>query len=475
MLFNSYTFWIFFLAVFLLYRLLGHRWQNRLLLVASYVFYGAWDWRFLSLIWISTCIDYLVGLKLGNHSTSGAGVGRKAWLALSVCANLGLLGFFKYYGFFAEEMVGLLTWLGFSASLPSLQIILPVGISFYTFQTMSYTIDVYRRQIEPTRDLEAFALYVAFFPQLVAGPIERSTHLMPQVLKPRRLKPGDFTEGLYLVAIGMFKKVVIADNMAEIVNAVFQSPVSELSGLDCLVGVYAFAFQIYGDFSGYSAIARGVAKWLGFDIMVNFNLPYFAQSPREFWHRWHISLSTWLRDYLYIPLGGSRNGTVTTYRNLMLTMLLGGLWHGAGWTFICWGLFHGVLLCADRAFGLTPSTADRRSGPWWCSILNVAITFHLVCLGWLLFRAESIGQAWSMLYLICTNHQMTVFAQFGLAMVAFYTLPLLAYELWLLLSNDRNKLLKVAWPVRAAVYSYVALMLVFFHPVVKHEFIYFQF
>lgn len=293
MLFNSFTFWIFFLAVFLLYQRLDHKWQNRMLLVASYVFYGTWDWRFLSLIWLSTAIDYVVGLKLGADSrVETSQRARKGWLALSVCANLGLLGFFKYYGFFTYEMASLLAWLGIPVALPSLNIVLPVGISFYTFQTMSYTIDVYRRQIKPTRDLEAFALYVAFFPQLVAGPIERSTHLMPQVLSPRHSQPGDFAEGLYLVTIGLFKKVVIADNMAEIVNGVFQSPLSELSRLDCLVGVYAFAFQIYGDFSGYSAIARGVARWLGFDIMVNFNLPYFAQSPREFWHRWHISLST---------------------------------------------------------------------------------------------------------------------------------------------------------------------------------------
>ena len=476
MLFNSYTFWIFFLAVYLLYRRLDHKWQNRMLLAASYVFYGAWDWRFLSLIWLSTGIDYVVGLKLGDrHGRETSQRARKGWLALSVCANLGLLGFFKYYGFFTHEMAGLLDSLGVPVALPSLNIVLPVGISFYTFQTMSYTIDVYRRQIGPTRNLEAFALYVAFFPQLVAGPIERSTHLMPQVLNPRCSKPGDFAEGLYLVALGMFKKVVIADNMAEIVNGVFQSPLSELSGLDCLVGVYAFAFQIYGDFSGYSAIARGVAKWLGFDIMVNFNLPYFAQSPREFWHRWHISLSTWLRDYLYIPLGGSKHGTFATYRNLMLTMLLGGLWHGAGWTFIAWGLLHGVLLCIDRAFGLTPSKSAARRAPWWFAVVNVLVTFHLVCLGWLLFRAESIGQAWGMLTLMVTNHQVTAFTEYGFGLILFYVLPLMMYELWLSVRNDLDRLVKVFWPVRAAVYSYMALMIVFFHPVVKHEFIYFQF
>ncbi len=329
MLFNSYCFWLFFLVVFVLYAGLNHKWQNRLLLVASYIFYGAWDWRFLSLIWISTVVDFFVALKIDEHRhSSNHERQKKLWLIVSLCTNLGLLGFFKYCGFFVEEMGQLMDWLGVPLSLPSLSIVLPVGISFYTFQTMSYTIDVYRDQIRPVRDFEGFALYVAFFPQLVAGPIERSTHLMPQIIKPRQLTSDGYIEGLYLVLLGMFKKVVIADNMAIIVNAVFQSPVSQLSGLECLLGVYAFAFQIYGDFSGYSAIARGVSKFLGFDIMVNFNLPYFAQSPQEFWHRWHISLSTWLRDYLYIPLGGNRHGTARTYRNLMVTMVLGGIWHG---------------------------------------------------------------------------------------------------------------------------------------------------
>jgi len=476
MLFNSYLFWGFFLVVVLLNRGLPHKWQNRMLLVASYVFYGAWDWRFLSLIWVSTCVDYVVALRIGEAPKSAAGQrARKRWLVLSMATNLGLLGFFKYCGFFVREMDQLLTWLGVGVSLPALRIVLPVGISFYTFQTMSYTIDVFRRKTQPTRNFLDFALYVAFFPQLVAGPIERSTNLMPQILSPRRLKPGDFSEGLYLVAIGLFKKIVIADNMAEIVNGVFQSPASELSGLDCLLGVYAFAFQIYGDFSGYSAIARGVAKWLGFDLMVNFHLPYFAQSPRDFWHRWHISLSTWLRDYLYIPLGGSRHGTVATYRNLMLTMFLGGLWHGAGWTFICWGLFHGLVLCAQRA--LTPS---RRNEPGtcqtrWTAVVKIVLTFHIVCLAWLLFRAETISQAWNMLVLVCTDLRLTRFAQFATATIAFYVVPLLVYEYWLRRLHDLASLVKTTWPIRAGVYSYFAVMILLFHPIVRHEFIYFQF
>ena len=477
MLFNSYTFWLFFLTVFLLYRVLSHKWQNRMLLIASYVFYGAWDWRFLSLIWISTCVDYFVARQIaGDRTAEHARRGRKRWLVLSLIVNLGLLGFFKYFGFFVTEAGELLHWLGLSASIPTLRIVLPVGISFYTFQTMSYTIDVYRGRTQATRNTYVdFALYVAFFPQLVAGPIERSTRLMPQIRDPRTSKPGDFAEGLQLVAVGMFMKIVIADNMAKIVNGVFQSPIDELSGLDCLLGVYAFTLQIYGDFSGYSAIARGVAKWLGFDLMVNFNLPYFAQTPREFWHRWHISLSTWLRDYLYIPLGGSRGGALATYRNLMLTMVLGGLWHGAGWTFILWGMLHGGMLCADRLLALSPTKNAPSRTPSWVAVVKVLVTFHLVCLGWLLFRAESISQAGNMLTLIATDFRVTAFAKFAMADIAFYAIPLLIYELWMLAHNDLNRLLRVAWPIRAAAYSYLAIMILVFHPIVSHEFIYFQF
>ncbi|MBT8405679.1 MAG: MBOAT family protein, partial [Gemmatimonadetes bacterium] len=319
MLFNSYLFWAFFAVVLLLYRGLKHRGQNRMLLVASYVFYGSWDWRFLSLIVFSTLVDYWVGLALADPSATDRR--RRRLVTVSLVSNLGLLAVFKYLGFFVDSAAALLEGLGLQANLPSLHIILPVGISFYTFQTLSYTIVIYRRKLEPTRDLLDFGLYVAFFPQLVAGPIERASHLLPQVLRPRRTTERQFREGLYCILYGLFKKVVIADNMALVVNHIFSQPPSTLNGLDTLVGVYAFAFQIYGDFHGYSLIAQGVARWLGFDIMDNFRQPYFAWSPQEFWRRWHISLSTWLRDYLYIPLGGSRTGGRT--RNVLITMLLG--------------------------------------------------------------------------------------------------------------------------------------------------------
>ncbi|MCL4123644.1 UNVERIFIED_CONTAM: hypothetical protein GTU68_011358, partial [Idotea baltica] len=338
MLFNSFVFWIFFGVVFALYFRLRHREQNLLLLIASYFFYGCWDWRFLGLISLSTFIDYFIGKAVGESESQKT----KKWLVgLSMVSNLSILGFFKYYGFFATELEQLLTSIGAPIMMPTFYVILPVGISFYTFQTMSYTIDVYRGDCEACDSFLDFAVYVSFFPQLVAGPIERAKHFLPQVIAPRTITADHFKQGLLLIAVGMFRKVVIADNMAPIANAIFASNVDDLSGAEILLGVYAFAFQIYGDFSGYSAIARGIAKWMGFDLMVNFRMPYFATTPSDFWQRWHISLSQWLRDYVYIPLGGNRFGTLMTYRNLLLTMLIGGLWHGANWTFIIWGAFHG--------------------------------------------------------------------------------------------------------------------------------------
>jgi D-alanyl-lipoteichoic acid acyltransferase DltB (MBOAT superfamily) len=324
MLFHSFQFWAFMTVVGVVYWRLPHRGQNVFLLAASYFFYATWDWRFLSLILTSTTLDFFVARAIAGSSVDRV---RRRYLLLSLCVNLGILGVFKYYGFFSTELTRMLAAVGIPASIPLVHLILPVGISFYTFQALSYTIDVYRGQMQPTNRFVDFALYISFFPQLVAGPIERSSHLLPQVMHPRTITRGDFSDGVHLVLLGLFKKVVIADNMAPIVNSIFSRDVAQLSGAECLMGVYAFAFQIYGDFSGYSSIAKGVAKWLGFDLMTNFSAPYLATSPQDFWRRWHISLSTWLRDYLYIPLGGNRGGRLFTYRNLLLTMLLGGLWH----------------------------------------------------------------------------------------------------------------------------------------------------
>ncbi|WP_237228015.1 MBOAT family O-acyltransferase [Rubinisphaera sp. JC750] len=474
MLFNSFAFWLFFLVVGLLYHRLPHRRQNVLLLIASYFFYGCWDYRFLSLIVLSTLIDYAVALGI---QTARGRRKKRLLLTISLCSNLGILAFFKYYGFFAAELDTLFHTIGIPMLLPTLQVVLPVGISFYTFQTMSYTIDVYRGDCKPTRDLLDFAVYVSFFPQLVAGPIERATHFLPQVTHQRAWRPEYFREGLYLVVLGLFKKVFVADNMAVLANAIFATPSSQLTGPEVLVGVYAFAFQIYGDFSGYSAIARGVSKWLGFDLMVNFRMPYFAVDPSDFWRRWHISLSQWLRDYLYIPLGGNRHGSLFTYRNLTLTMLLGGLWHGANWTFIAWGAFHGVLLCAYRLWATRKSAATKTKQPQKLAprLLSMLLMFHLVCISWLLFRAETIAQAGSFAWLMATNFAWTPLATMMLGMVAFYAGPLLLFEAWLEFRGELESLLDVGWVWRGLAYSYALLMCFCFPPPAAATFIYFQF
>ena len=390
MLFNTLEFGLFLILVLGVHALLRHRGQNLLLLVASYTFYAAWDARFLILMAVSTLVDFRVAQGIGKSTCASR---RRRLLILSLVVNLGILGFFKYYGFFVESLQSLLASLGITFHAWTLQVVLPVGISFYTFQSMSYTIDVYRRRLSPCRKLSDFALYVSLFPQLVAGPIERATHLLPQVEQPRHRKLTNFTEGFHLFLWGLFKKVVVADNMALIVDPIF-SHEGEYTAGKVLVGVVAFAFQIYGDFSGYTDMARGVARLLGFDLMINFNLPYFATSPQDFWHRWHISLSTWLRDYLYIPLGGNRLGTARTYVNLMLTMLLGGLWHGAAWTFVIWGGYHGLLLAAQRLLVAgcgewRPASRSLRRG-W--KAARMAFMFGLTLYGWLIFRAESPGQ-----------------------------------------------------------------------------------
>ncbi len=481
MLFNSFTFWGFFACVLVLYAVLRHRGQNIMLLIASYIFYGAWDWRFLTLIWLSTVVDFSAGIIIDASNSASR---RRTMLGLSLFFNLGLLGFFKYYDFFASQLDSLLGLVGIENSLPVLNILLPVGISFYTFQSISYTIDIYRGESKPTRNLPDFALYVCFFPQLVAGPIERYHQLMPQVANPRRVTRDCWTEGLYHIMIGLFKKVVIADNLASFVQAIFATPVEELNGLECLVGTYAFAMQVYCDFSGYSSMAQGVAKLMGFNLMYNFRMPYFAATPSDFWHRWHISLSLWLRDYLYIPLGGNRGGNSRTYANLMVTMILGGLWHGAAWTYIWWGLFHGLLLCIYRPFEqrLRPLFSSPR---WGVSRLALAVLmFHLVCIGWLFFRAMSIEQAFAMLAKIATDPSWLRIVSYpdqfalawtGLGQILLFAGPLLMFEFWVECSGDMLALLRVHWICRALVYSYFVLMLLFFPPVVKHEFIYFQF
>ena len=469
MLFNSFTFWIFFAAVVIVYRFVEHRARNGWLLLASYFFYGYWDWRFLSLILFSTSVDFFVAQRIAQ---AGDKRQKQRFLLVSLIANLGLLAVFKYLGFFVEEFNALWQALGFGDPLLGIRLILPVGISFYTFQTLSYTIDVYRGETKATRNFWDFALYVSFFPQLVAGPIERSSHLLPQMQNVRpRCDEQRFREGLYHVLTGLFKKVIIADNMAMIANHVFNRPASELTAPEVLIGVYAFAFQIYGDFSGYSSIAQGLAKWLGFDLMFNFNHPYFAKSPKDFWGRWHISLSSWLRDYLYIPLGGNRGSRWMTQRNLMLTMLLGGLWHGAAWTFVVWGAIHGLWLVIHRIVEPGKGARDKR----WVGVVKVFITFHVVCLTWLFFRAESLMQAIEMLSRLGSVWGATAFATGAGFLILFYVLPWTLFEYWMESRKDQLALTKVGWPIRSLVYAYLILMLLYFPPPIASEFIYFQF
>jgi D-alanyl-lipoteichoic acid acyltransferase DltB (MBOAT superfamily) len=444
-----------------------------MLLVASYIFYGYWDYRFLTLIFISTVVDYFVALRISSSEQEAQ---RKHFLLLSIFTNLGFLGFFKYYDFFSNEFAALLSSVGVDISLPVLNIVLPVGISFYTFQTMSYTIDVYRRKVTPTNRFFDFALYVSFFPQLVAGPIERASHLLPQILKVRVAQGNTFSEGLFLVVSGMFKKIIIADNMAPIVNSIFSKPTSELTGLEVLIGLYAFAFQIYGDFSGYSSIAKGIARWMGFELMWNFKNPYFSTSPSDFWSRWHISLSTWIRDYIYIPLGGGRLGNFMTFRNLVVTMFLGGLWHGAGWTFIVWGLFHGAVLVLYHAI-----EAKKGKGFFtenlsvYKRVVLVIIMFHVTCISWLLFRAESIQQVNDMLYLMVSDFTMTDYTIYAAANIIFFVTPLMLFEYITERKDDLLYLVSANTVVKFISYLYMVIMLFFFTPLQKQAFIYFQF
>ncbi|WP_166966410.1 MBOAT family O-acyltransferase [Yeosuana marina] len=387
MLFNSFEFLVFFTIIFMLYWLLNNNLskQNILLLISSYIFYAWWDWRFLSLIILSSFIDFKAGSEIFKSNTVKK---RKNWLLVSLIANLGLLSIFKYYNFFAESFTDLMTKFGWHPNDLTLNIILPVGISFYTFQTLSYTIDIYRKQLQPTKNIISFFTYIAFFPQLVAGPIERATNLLPQIEKKRIFKKEWFNEGVIQILVGLFRKIVIADSLGIYVDTIY-GDIGIYNSTSIILATFLYAFQIYYDFAGYSDIAIGTAKLLGFKFNQNFNLPYFSKSLTEFWRKWHMSLSFWLRDYLYISLGGNRKGIKITYRNLMLTMLLGGLWHGANWTFIIWGGIHGTVLSLEKYFKSTPY-AHKLNG---FGFLGYPITFTIVLFSWIFFRAQSLNSA----------------------------------------------------------------------------------
>jgi D-alanyl-lipoteichoic acid acyltransferase DltB (MBOAT superfamily) len=405
MLFNSIEFLLFLPLVFILYWFVFNKnlkIQNLLILVSSYIFYSWWDYRFLSLILLSTTVDYIIGLNIPKQNSDKK---QKLLLWCSILFNLGILGFFKYYNFFIESWIDLFNSIGYEMkSIWTLNVILPVGISFYTFQTMSYTIDIYRNKLEPTKDFISFASFVSFFPQLVAGPIERASNLLPQILKKREFKYEQGVQGLRLILWGMFKKIVIADSLSPTVDNIFNN-YQNFDGGTLWLGAIYFAFQIYCDFSGYSDIAIGTAKLFGFEIMSNFKFPYFSRNIGEFWRRWHISLSTWFRDYLYIPLGGSQEGKWKSIRNIFIIFLISGFWHGANWTFIFWGLFHSILFL--HSFILSTNRKYRNSiiaettfFPTIKEFLEVGTTFILVTIGWVFFRSETIWDSFQYLNLM---------------------------------------------------------------------------
>lgn len=469
MIFNSIEYALFLPVVFGSYWLLRRhvRWQNALLLVASYVFYGSWDYRFLSLIIISTLVDYEVGRRIHRTDEERA---RKRLLILSLAVNLGILGFFKYFNFFIESATTMLTTIGLEPNPPLLDILLPVGISFYTFQTISYTFDIYRDRMEPTKDLLTFATYVAFFPQLVAGPIERARRLLPQLEVGRSLDVTRLRSGLGLILLGLFKKVAIADVMAGIANDAFAG--SATAGAPALImGVYAFSLQIYGDFSGYTDIARGSARLFGIELMENFKQPYLSRNITEFWRTWHVSLSDWLRDYLYIPLGGNRQGRWRTYQNLMITMLLGGLWHGAAWGFVIWGGLHGLYLAVHRRFR---EKVSRQPEPWrWRDLGLTLITFHVVSLTWIPFRAESFTQA--------SQYIQGLLGRSGEVQESFLALlvpaTLVIFAIDLIQRNSGYELFFLRWrpAIRGFAYSMMVVPIIIFSGGQTTPFIYFQF
>ena len=483
MLFNSIDFAIFLPLVFILYWLLKERnlrVQNLLIVCASYIFYGKWDYRFLGLIIFSTLTDYLIGLGLGKPELNTSQ--RKGLLFISIIVNLGILGFFKYYNFFIENVTNAFSFLGQDINVQSLNIVLPVGISFYTFQTLSYSIDVYQRKIKPTQDLISFAAFVSFFPQLVAGPIERAAHLLPQFNTKRKFNYNQAVDGLRQILWGLFKKIVIADNSAFYANMIFNNS-SNYSGSTLILGAFFFTLQIYGDFSGYSDIAIGVARLFGFDLMQNFAFPYFSRDMAEFWRRWHISLSTWFRDYLYIPLGGSRGGLWMKVRNTFLIFLVSGFWHGANWTFIAWGAINAIcflpLLLLKRNRHHIQVVAQGKYFPSVKEALSIALTFSLTVLAWIFFRAENLGHAISYIQGIFDSSIISIPA-LPQPREAVILLVIIVYFLLIEWLGRENKyaiekiFLKQNRVLRWVYYYSIIYMIVFFAGQ-EQEFIYFQF
>lgn len=480
--FYSIDFAIFLPIVFILYWFFTDKYpkhQNLLIVIASYVFYGWWDWRFLSLIVFSTMVDYSVGRKLKIENNQ---LKRKFLLWFSIVVNLGFLGFFKYYNFFLDNFITAFSFFGQEIQGNSLNIILPVGISFYTFQTLSYTIDVYKRKLEPTNDFIAFSAFVSFFPQLVAGPIERAARLLPQFYAKRTFDYSKAVDGMRQILWGLFKKVVIADNCAEFANHIFDHS-ADMNGSTLALGALFFAFQIYGDFSGYSDIAIGTSRLFGISLMQNFNFPYFSRDIAEFWRRWHISLSTWFRDYLYIPLGGSRGGTFMKVRNIFIIFVVSGFWHGANWTFIVWGTLNAIyflpLLLANKNRNNLEVVAQGKSWPSLKELFHIFITFSLITFAWIFFRAENIGHALSYISEIFSSSLFEIpdFSGRRKALITIFLIGIFVLIEWY--GREQQFAIQnfgTRWkrPIRYAMY-YALIIAILWFGGKEQQFIYFQF
>ena len=472
MLFNTLEYFLFLPITFFIYWAIKEtKYQNIFILISSYVFYGWWDWRFLFLIFLSTVVDYFVAMRIEQTHKKKS---KKLYLLISIIFNLSILGFFKYYNFFIDSWIELLSKIGYQVTdVWTLKIILPVGISFYTFQTMSYSLDVYRSEIKATKDFISFASFVSFFPQLVAGPIERASNLLPQILSKRKFDYKQSVNGLRLILWGLFKKVVIADSLSLLVTPIFENYTS-LNGGELLLGLIYFSFQIYCDFSGYSDIAIGTAKMFGIELRSNFIFPYFSRDISEFWRRWHVSLSSWFRDYIYIPLGGSKKGKWMTIRNIFIIFIISGFWHGANFTFIAWGLIHALLYLVialrnkNRRY-TTSIVAENGMTPSIKEIFQISITFFTVMISWVFFRSNTITDSFLYLRKIIIDFDIPISYSSGLVYVIFFIMCD-----WLNRKDERNPLNISSVYVRWTAYI-LMLLLILGHGGQKNEFIYFQF
>lgn len=477
MLFNSISFAIFLPLVFILYWFVfskNLKWQNALVLAASFFFYASWDWRFLFLLMFTILLDFFTGKKIETSNTLS---GRKAWLMISILVNLGFLGFFKYYNFFIDSFSDLLAGVGLQVNIWTLKIILPVGISFYTFHGLSYVIDVYKKRIPAEKNFTEYALFVSYFPLLVAGPIERATHLLPQVKRPRFFNYENAADGVRQILWGLFKKMVIADNCAPIVNEIFANYQTESAG-NLILGAVLFAFQIYGDFSGYSDIALGVSRLFGIQLLRNFAYPYFSRDIAEFWRRWHISLSSWFRDYLYIPLGGSKGGLWMKIRNTFIIFIVSGFWHGANWTFIVWGglnaLFFLPLLIRQQNRTNLEVVALGKIIPSFRDLCNIFLTFSLTCFAWIFFRAENLNVAAVYIQRIFSKSIMEFPDRFNLKIAAL--IAILVVVEWVNRSHEHGLKVERFTPwMRRIAYLSVVYLILRYASFGNNEFIYFQF